>query len=203
MTVQISNAADRKDAAGKWLRSFREQGVRYHTRGGKLWNSLSTRTKQSGRVLKNYVDVSNRFKDFQEFMDWATAQYGYSKVEPCGSPWSLDKDILVYGNRIYAPDFCIFVPQHINKLVLENPKYRGDFAIGVSLAASGRYRARVKDGGREVHLGVFDTEQQAHSAWVQGKRKIVARILSSPEVQEHERLKEALTGYIERLEEIL
>jgi 7,8-dihydro-6-hydroxymethylpterin-pyrophosphokinase len=41
-----------------------------------------------------------------------------------GQEWQgrqLDKDILWPGNKIYAPDKCLFVPQEINNL-LTNPQ---------------------------------------------------------------------------------
>jgi hypothetical protein len=108
----------------------------------------------------------------------------------------------VYGNKTYSKDTCVFVPQSINKLVLENPLFRGDLPIGVSLTWNGKYRSRCTKNGKEVHLGVFDSPELAHLKWVEKKRQIVGDLIQSPELSGHGRLLEALTGYIERLGDI-
>jgi hypothetical protein len=43
----------------------------------------------------------------------------------------LDKDILHKGNKIYSPEYCIFVTQDINKLFIKCNKSRGKHPIGV------------------------------------------------------------------------
>lgn len=40
---------------------------------------------------------------------------------------------------------------------------------GVRRTASGRYQARIKSGSQSHHLGMFDTAEQAHSAYLQAK----------------------------------
>ena len=51
----------------------------------------------------------------------------------------LDKDILYKGNKEYAPDKCIFVPERINKLFLKNDADRGDLPIGVTYHKNKKY----------------------------------------------------------------
>lgn len=193
--VQYTNAPDVKSESGAWIRSYRTGSDRYHTKGGVVWNNILTRCKPTG------TGAVNGFENFQDFMDWANTEYGYGQQDS-GGMWHLDKDILVYGNRTYSKDNCMFVPQSVNKLVLENPLYRGELPIGVSLSSSGKYRARCKHDGSEVHLGVYDSPEQAHLAWVCKKRDIVKEILNKPELSEHYKLLNALTCYMETLEEI-
>lgn len=45
--------------------------------------------------------------------------------------------------------------------------------IGVSLEKStGRFKSQIMSNGVNFHLGRFNTEQQAHSAYIEAKRKI-------------------------------
>lgn len=45
--------------------------------------------------------------------------------------------------------------------------------IGVSFdKATGRFKSQIMSGGINFHLGRFDTEQQAHTAYIEEKRKI-------------------------------
>lgn len=58
----------------------------------------------------------------------------------------------------------------------QNACNRGSIAgskglVGVRLEPSGRWSARIKPQGNEIHLGVFDTAQQAHEAYVRAAAK--------------------------------
>ena len=47
-----------------------------------------------------------------------------------GQEWQgreLDKDILWPGNKIYAPDKCLFVPREINSLLINRAAARGEY----------------------------------------------------------------------------
>jgi hypothetical protein len=49
---------------------------------------------------------------------------------------------------------------------------RRDGLVGVSRATSGGWRARIKLNYVEKHLGVFDSEQEAHAAYLEAKRSM-------------------------------
>lgn len=44
--------------------------------------------------------------------------------------------------------------------------------LGAGPTRNGNYRARIYARGRERHLGVFDTPEQAHAAYVAAKRQL-------------------------------
>lgn len=46
--------------------------------------------------------------------------------------------------------------------------------LGVSFHHTGKYRARVGLNGKEIHLGVFDTIEEAQAAHLRGKRALHA-----------------------------
>lgn len=45
-------------------------------------------------------------------------------------------------------------------------------ARGCYQIASGRWRARIHVGGKHIHLGYFDTEGDAHKAYLEGQKKL-------------------------------
>lgn len=86
--------------------------------------------------------------------------------------WHLDKDLLKYNNKVYSPDTCVYVPQHINKLITDHRLARGEYKIGVSFCRkSKKYIARCwsQISGRREYLGFFATEEEAYEAWLKKK----------------------------------
>lgn len=75
----------------------------------------------------------------------------------------LDKDILYLENKIYSPETCIFVPHWLNGFVEHNKLTRGKYKLGVMWdTGKGKFRAT----SNQKFLGRFDTEEEAHQAWL-------------------------------------
>lgn len=106
-------------------------------------------------VCQDWLYFMN-FKRWMELQDWKGNH--------------LDKDILLSGNKIYSPDTCAFVPLAVNAFVLSGLKSCVGLPIGVTYSR-GRYRAcgYVKSKGRRSHIGVFDTREFAHLAYLNSK----------------------------------
>lgn len=120
---------------------------------------------------------------FMNFRGWMEKQDWQGK--------HLDKDLLFPGNRVYSPDTCLFVDQQLNKFVTDSKGKRGIWPIGVNKEPNkSKFRSTCNDGrGNIVHLGYFDTPEEAHAAWLVFKVK-QAEILASQ--QTDERLAKAL-----------
>jgi hypothetical protein len=118
------------------------------------------------------VSVNLAWKYLSTFKTWMEKQYW----EGC----DLDKDILVKGNKEYGPTTCVFVPQHINKL-LNVSQQNSSYPIGVSVKdCSGRgvnpYVAQCRDFwavDKSRHLGRFPTALDAHRAWQLAKADVI------------------------------
>ena len=67
---------------------------------------------------------------YENFYEWIHTQENYNKWLN-GERWALDKDILVKGNKIYSPETCCLVPQHVNTLFTKCNSNRGKLPIGV------------------------------------------------------------------------
>lgn len=124
------------------------------------------------RSRHTYIDCSviHEWHYFMTFRAWMIQQDWEGK--------QLDKDILIVGNKVYSPDTCVFVDSNINSFFLECTSSRGEWPVGVSLS-HGKFQARCWDvSGKERRLGVYDSPQEAHQAWLTFKLA-QARILAA------------------------
>jgi hypothetical protein len=102
--------------------------------------------------------VAEEWHNFQNFAAWYDENY----YEIEGEVMSLDKDILIKGNKIYSPEKCIFVPKRINSLFLKSDKSRGNLPIGVSFDINRKmYTACCTFNERNVHYGLYDSPEEA------------------------------------------
>ena len=123
-------------------------------------------------VCEEWLKFSN-FKAWMETQEWQGKQ--------------LDKDILFPGNKVYSPETCVFVDRRVNTFVTERNSSRGEWMIGVHWdKSSKKFTAMCNDGtGKRKYLGYFDTELEAHKAWLAFKleqAKILAAEQTDPRV---------------------
>lgn len=141
-------------------------------------------TKQNGRFTQSYIYwfnmlkrvYDNKFKEkettyqdctvcedwlcFQNFAKWFEDNY----YEIDGQRIHIDKDILNKGNKIYAPENCVFVPQRINNLFTKRDKLRGEYPIGVTWhKKSNKFISYCSIDNRKgrKHLGCFENSIDA------------------------------------------
>src|SRR5690606_18705940 len=100
------------------------------------------------------VEVCEEWRLFSQFRSWMKNQDWHGK--------SLDKDLLVPGNKIYCADRCIFLLQKINTLIPP--------AKGVSFS---KKRGKYKASYGKNNLGRFATFQDADDALRAFKSKAV------------------------------
>jgi len=86
----------------------------------------------------------------------------------------LDKDIKVPGNKIYSPDFCVFVPNDLNTLLIDSGAARGEWPIGVFFhKREQKFRAQCNVGGKRIYLGSFNTPEEASNTYNKYKSNLV------------------------------
>jgi hypothetical protein len=199
----IHNVADFKDESGLWVKTKFVLGVQIRTRSTTLWRTLSNKCDDNGNVQnirqRCYAGVSNAFESYQEFTDWCQDQYGYMRQELNGRFWSLDKDVLVPGNRIYGPDTCLFVPFKVNNtFITPMTREKYTYPMGVykdkERKLSGSFYAGIRNTGNKnpTVLGKFDTEMEAHRAWQLAKADIILSLSQDAEIKDHVKLQTAL-----------
>ena len=104
---------------------------------------------------------------FSNFRRWMEKQNWQEK--------ELDKDLLVKGNRIYSPEKCIFIDSAVNSFILDRSASRGSLPIGVSYNNDmKKYQSSCGNciTKKREHLGYFDSEHDAHAAWLKRKTEI-------------------------------
>lgn len=97
-------------------------GNKTGTKIHRLWLNVIRRVYNKNKTRPNYNEcmVEDNWHNFQNFADWCR----YNYVEG----YQLDKDLKVYGNKIYSDKYCIFVPISINTFF---QKRKGVNIIGV------------------------------------------------------------------------
>ena len=144
---------------GKWVNMLmRCYSDDYHKRNP---------TYKGCSVCDEWLIFSN-FKTWMEQQDWEDKQ--------------LDKDLLKVGNRIYCPDYCVFVDRKINNFINGCDKPRSNYMIGaVSFKRDKKFKSECGNPftGKREHLGVFDTELEAHLAWKARKHELACQLADS------------------------
>lgn len=112
--------------------------------------------------------VTEEWLDYQNFAEW------FSNHEYSDYGYELDKDLLVPGNKIYAPDRCVFVPGQLNRLLLGRGAARGQYPQGVSFHKRyNKFTASININSKKKGLGYFDNELDAYNAYKEAKERHV------------------------------
>lgn len=115
------------------------------------------------------VTVEGDFIEFQMFCDWLDINYV--------DGWSLDKDILVPGNKIYRADRCCMVPMIINTQLNHNRISRGQWPTGVTYDQRGkRFLAKISKDRHTVNIGQYLTPEEARHAYLLVKRSYLIEL---------------------------
>lgn len=133
----------------------------------KSWKNMFERAyKMKGRRPGySEVTVCSEWFTFSNFETWFNSNFVEGFV--------LDKDILLPDNKVYCPDFCRFVPPHINTLLSVSKRSKRTGLLGTHTRKSdGRISAK-QSGHRGKHLGYFNSEKEAHFAWLEDKAKCI------------------------------
>jgi hypothetical protein len=133
-------------------------------------------------VCEEWLTFSN-FKAWMETQDWEGKH--------------LDKDILCEGNKVYCPEYCVFVTKLTNTFILDSKKVRGEYMLGVFFHKRDKvYVAQCNNTfgitkNQNRYLGYFETELEAHLAWKAKKHEYACRLA---ELQDDPRVAEALVN---------
>ena len=126
---------------------------------------------QSRQPTYSDVTVCEEWHSFRAFRVWWLANHR--------DGFSLDKDLLVVGNREYSPDACIYIPGWLNSFTIDSGASRGEFPIGVCLRKrTGKYHSYCHNPitGKLNSLGYFTTPETAHETWLTYKLSLADQL---------------------------
>lgn len=163
---------DLKNESGQWILQWGKDGEFFMTRLGRLHNNMTQRANkgksfQTTNSCYAGVGVSDEFKDPQAFCDWAVKQVGY------GLGYQLDKDLLKPGNRVYCPEWCVFLPGRINTLIADTGRRTEGLKGAYFDKRKGDWFSQLTVNGKTRGLGRFKTEQEAHEVYCAHKEALV------------------------------
>lgn len=165
---------------GKWNRwvtpiSDKIDGKKVVRKEYNQWAGMFNRAK--GQKYYEEVGISEMFKSYDLWCEWAREQKGFLNTEYNGKIWSIDKDILGDGT-IYSEDVCVFVPTEINNLVKGSG--RENLPTGVVESSSNSfnpYTAKLKYLGVSFSGGVYDNVERAHRVYLKFRKEMVKDII--------------------------
>lgn len=150
---------------GKY-KTVRDDNSKRHTDAYNTWVTMLYRCYcDEDTVYFRESTVCKEWLCYQNFAEW----YEKNKYEVKGR-LHLDKDVLFAGNKEYAPNKCILLPQRINMLFMNKTNNR-QLPNGIKKYVGG-YLAKYN--GEE--LGVFETLEKAYEKYSHKKKKAVVEI---------------------------
>lgn len=139
----------------------------------KTWCSIMLRATND-----KFKKTNNAYQDCSICHDWLTLsnfkQWFEDPINGYQDGFQIDKDILVKGNKEYAPDKCCFVPREINNAVSIRPKGKSNF-IGAKTNGN-KFEATVTRFGKREYLGVFNTPEEAFNAYKIAKEQYIKEL---------------------------
>lgn len=137
------------------------------------WTGMLRRCYYEKFKAKNptYQDctVCDEWLIFSNFKNWMMSQ----KWEGM----SLDKDLILKGNKKYCPELCVFITKETNYFLTDRTHSTKNKFLGARpIKNSKKYAAQCRDGTRNVYLGIFDTKDEAHLAWKKFKHEVAIRL---------------------------
>lgn len=138
------------------------------------YNMLRRCYNENLRIMNPTYDncfVCDEWLNYQNFAQWYNENY----YELDDESVAIDKDILYKGNCVYSPETCIFAPQRINSLFTKSNACRGDLPIGVQRFKN-KFVSSCSDGHYSIHLGVFDTIDEAFNTYKNFKENLIKQV---------------------------
>ena len=148
----------------------------------KQYRAIIERCRADGKTQKTYasyvgVTLSEDFDTFEKWLEWAKQQIGFGNTSNNGKVWPLDKDILLKGNKLYSPDYCVFIPNEINNFVTNRKADRGEYPIGVHYSTKEKkYIASCSMNSKKYYIGGYHSIEESFMAYKQFKEQAAKQL---------------------------
>lgn len=116
------------------------------------------------------VKVCEEWLCFANYEKWFNNNY--YEIPNCDM--IVDKDILYKNCKLYSPTTCSIIPSDINKLFCNAKAIRGQLPLGVTYhKINHNYIATITKCNKRIHLGCFNTPQEAFRAYKIAKEQYI------------------------------
>lgn len=139
-----------------------------------VWTAMLRRCYKGDISHPTYkeVTVCKRWHNFQNFCKDIRRMPFYKKEN-----YYLDKDLIKWGNKIYDPKYCSFVPPQINGL-MGGPKLKRKLPTGVHKhEGNSYYYISIYNNHKKVLYHGFSSVKTAHKYYCQLKIKMIKRTI--------------------------
>ncbi len=173
-----------------------------HLKSYNVWSSMIQRCYSKKFHLKypTYKDCSvcGEWLFYPNFKEWFDENY----YEIDNYKMTLDKDILIKGNKVYSPNTCVFVPERINLLFTKKDANRGKLPIGVYWnETKNKYQANCSifdittNKSKGKNLGYYNTPEEAYQSYKKEKENNIKQVADYYKDQIPSKLHEAMYRY--------
>ena len=129
-----------------------------------LWLTMTNRCKNG------YAKLGKEFEVFWDWFSWAKQQKGFMCRDVNGKLFEMDSD-LFSDEKTYAPNTVVFIPNSLNQMC--KPTKRGSMPKGIQYFEEKvkPYRVYSPYGGKQKHLGYYETLEQAVEVALKGRKE--------------------------------
>lgn len=171
------------------------------TKAYDAWTKIFMRSykKEWHNIEPTYYncEVDKYWWNFQNFAEWFYNNYH----EIPGYSIQVDKDWIVYKNKIYSPNTCELVPQIINTCILTHDKTinkDNNLPVGIAMTTSGKYKPRISQYGERIEGGIYTNIDDAMSVYMNSKITYIKELADKFKPYISDRLYEKMYDYKKR-----
>lgn len=167
------------------------------TKEYEVWTKMLTRcySKKYHQLHPTYIgcEVCDEWLNFQNFAKW----YKEHEYFLDGENTQLDKDWLVYGNKIYSPETCVIAPNIINKCLLDHCRKDKNSTLpkGLCVMSNGKFQANVSMYSKAKTVGTFEKVEDAMKAYLDAKVGYIKELADKYKEYIPDNLYEAMYDY--------
>lgn len=179
---------------GEYKCTEMEEGRKKNTAAYEVWRGIIRRCydkkwQQSKRPTYADCVVHKDWHNFQNFAKWFYAH----RTDP---DYHLDKDLAVFGNKVYGPDTCYFIPAEVNGL-FSGHSAGSKHPRGVHFCnTKKKFIVQCHTGSRQDYFGHFDSLNEATLAYRVAKEKRVKEVAEKYKDVLPEVIYDNLTNYV-------
>lgn len=162
----------------------------YYTKWRSMINRCYSPRYQS--IKPSYIgdSVCDEWESFMAFKSWMEKQ-DWEGME-------LDKDLIDFGNKIYSPSKCCFIPRGVNGFIRTTSKSSNSGFVGVHMVSKGKFEAHFRNPVTKKieHIGTYNDALTAHEDWRVEKLRVAKEMVESGVIGD-ERARAGLLGIFE------